>query len=702
MHASPRRCFGAFGRRLASSFAQRALAACIISAGLLSAQPTAPSHAHLNPSLAAAGGWLNRFNIWRSSTGLPTLTENSTWSQGDYDHAVYMVKNDLVTHYETAGTPYYTVAGDTAARNSNIYVSSSTATTDEQAIDWWMQAPFHALGMMDPRLTATGFGSYREVKSGWDMGAALDVLRGNSFTGGSYPVYFPGNGTTEPLTSYGGNEYPDPLQACPGYSVPTGLPVFVQVGGNVATTAGAVHSFTGNGVALDHCVIDSHNPAVGSSLTYRGGVILIPRQPLQTGVKYTVALTVNGTPYTWSFTVGPFVSNACTSAGLAADKAAPQPEGTVVTFTASAAGPKCTGPLYEFWTWSSAGGWSLRQPYSANAKFALDTTDMAPGTYSVDAWVEQSGSLFGTAGYETFGLQAWVVKGCDVASLTPNPAPTTGSVQFAATTADCTSPQYEFWMWSLATGWVLERPYSSLNTWNVNVDALPAATYSVDVWVKQSGSPLSYETWALSTIPKGACGTGATTVITPTPLAPQTVGSTVHLSTLSTCGATPSYQYTAFPGQASQWQILRSYNATGAYDWNTTGLKPGTQTLDVGVLKQPPSSSNPAPDTWGLATYSLAGCSAVTLAASPVSPQPLATPVTLAATAVGLCDKPLYQFWVLAPGGQWTMIKDYSSTSTLAWTSSGTPGTYAVVVFVKQQGSGSDSDSFAELSYTTT
>src|SRR5438128_3245890 len=163
-----------------------------------------------------------------------------------------MVKNNLITHYETVGTPYYTSEGDAAARNSNIYVSSSTSTTDDTAIDWWMGAPFHSMAMVDPRLTSVGFGSYREVTSGWDMGAALDVTRGNSFTGGAFPVYFPGNGSTEPLTQFSGNEWPDPLQACPGYSVPVGLPLFVEVGGNVSTAVGPVHTLTGNGTALEH------------------------------------------------------------------------------------------------------------------------------------------------------------------------------------------------------------------------------------------------------------------------------------------------------------------------------------------------------------------------------------------------------------------------------------------------------------------
>ena len=274
------------------------MSACALAC--LTAAP-APS-VHLNSKPVANPGWLTRFNEWRASVGVSTLTENTTWDTGDYDHAVYMVKNNLITHYETPGTPYYTTDGDTAARNSNIYVSSSTATTDQQAIDWWMQAPFHAMGMMDPRLGSTGFGSYREVKSGWDMGAAVDVLRGNSFSGGTYPVYFPGNGSVVPLATYGGGEFPDPLQACPGYSAPTGLPTFIEVGGNVSTSVTA-HSFTGNGLALAHCVIDSSNASVGTSLTSRGGVILIPQAPLAPGVNYTVNMTVNGTAYKWSFGV---------------------------------------------------------------------------------------------------------------------------------------------------------------------------------------------------------------------------------------------------------------------------------------------------------------------------------------------------------------------------------------------------------------
>lgn len=302
--------------------------------------PVDRSHLHLATTPAATAPWLNEFNAWRASTGTSALSENTAWSAGDVAHATYMVKSGLVTHYEDPTNPYYTAAGDAAAKASNIYVSSSTGTTDVQAIDWWMGAPFHAMGMMDPRLTTTGFGSYRDTAySTWHMGAAVDV--GDGMTApGQYPVFFPGNGSTEPLTRYSGNEFPDPTgpTGCPGYS---GLPLFIEVGANVNTIAGPVHTLFGNGSPLTNCVIDSTNATFAGILKWHGGVIVFPQQPLQSGVTYTVALTVNSVPYTWTFSVGPLgpACNVAPAVSSVSPSSGPASGGTTVTIS----GCKFTG-----------------------------------------------------------------------------------------------------------------------------------------------------------------------------------------------------------------------------------------------------------------------------------------------------------------------------------------------------------------------
>src|ERR1700694_4845019 len=128
------------------SSARRSLTVAMLSALSLGTLPAftlaAPAHVHPVTIPAANGPWLDRFNAWRNNTGLSQLTESAAWSQGDVNHSIYMVKNNVITHYETVGAPYYTTDGDAAGRNSNIYVSSSTSTADTEAIDFWMQAPF--------------------------------------------------------------------------------------------------------------------------------------------------------------------------------------------------------------------------------------------------------------------------------------------------------------------------------------------------------------------------------------------------------------------------------------------------------------------------------------------------------------------------------------------------------------------------------
>jgi hypothetical protein len=392
------------------------------------------------------------------------------------------------------------------------------------------------------------------------------------------------------------------------------------------------------------------------------------------------------------------LTSGCSAATLASDKTSPQPGGALVTFTATATGSNCTNPIYQFWTWAPATGWILQQRYSATNSWTLNTSGLAPGTMSVDVWVEQSGSAAGAANYETFGLDAWTVGGCDSASLSPNPAPVAGTVVFTATAGGigCGTPLYQFWMWSPPTGWVVKHAYSPTNTWSLDTNTLAGGTtYTIDVWVKQQGSPLIYETWALSSLPKGACGS---TTITPTQASPQSVGGTINLSTAAAGCSAPQYRYWIYPGAGGTWQMLRDFSTVGTYNWNTAGLKPATYSLDVWVRQ---GGSTAAYDTFGLMSFSVTGASSATMSASPASPQAIGTPITLTASAPG--SAPLYQFWIYLPGLGWTVRQNFSTMATYNWnTSSLNPGTYSWAVYVKQQGSSNVYDSYAILSVSVT
>lgn len=668
---------------------------------LVSAWGPSSAPFHIATASAATPGWLDRFNTWRAISAVPSVTENTTWSAGDAAHAKYMVKNDLVTHYETPGVPYYTDAGNIAAQNSNINVSSTTSSTDENAIDWWMGAPFHAMAMMDPRLKSTGFGSYREIKSGWQMGAAVDIGRGNSYTGGTYPVFFPGNGTTEPLTTYSGNEFPDPLPACSGYGPTTGLPVFVEVGGGVSTKISSVHSFTGNGVPLAHCIEDSTTANVGSYLTNRGAALLIPKAPLVAGVRYVVSLIVNSKPYAWSFTVGPFSTFdplACTSVNETASPVSPQAPGGTITFTASAAGSPggCASPEYKFFL-HTASGWTAQTSYGGPT-WAWNTTGLAGGVYGVGVWARQAGSL---AAYETYWLGTFTLKvgTCTSAAITTgtsSPQAPGASITFMASATRCASAQFKFWVLPKGGSWTMTRDWGA-NTWTWNTNGLAAGTYELGVWARQPGTPNQYDAFGFTTFALGS-GNCISAGVSASVAAPQAPGTPIVISGSSNGCTSPQYQFWLMaPGGA--FVVKQAFSADATWSWDTTGYAPGT--YQVGVWAKQ-SGSSAAYDAFNISTYRLdvGSCTAATISASPTLPQTVGTSITFTVSSTD-CGTPQFEFWrVSGLGTKWSVVQAYGSETTLVWDTTGlAPGAYRFGVWARQSGSGNSYDTYSQTTF---
>lgn len=271
-----------------------------------------------NASSPAPGNdWLSYYNFYRASANVPAVVENAEWSAGNVKHAIYIVKNGALMHDETPSNAWYTPEGRNAAKNSNLYASSTTHTSDKEAIDAWMQGPFHAAGMIDPRITQVGFGSYREAGGAYQMAAGINILgdlADHYFSPAAYPVIWPADGKNVPVGVYDGSEYPDPLTSCPGYSVPSGLPVLMLMGNGSTIPNVTAIAFAKDGQAVPACVFDETsytNPDSGAQslarqvLHMRNAVVLIPRDPLTSGHTYTASITANGQIHTWSFSVSP-------------------------------------------------------------------------------------------------------------------------------------------------------------------------------------------------------------------------------------------------------------------------------------------------------------------------------------------------------------------------------------------------------------
>ncbi len=265
------------------------------------------------PADAAGDAGVAVVNEMRALAGLRPVTADAQMAKDAAAHSRYMVRTGTISHHEDPSSPHYTKAGDQAARESNLKVSSSASLSARAAVNSLMAAPFHGVGFLDPRLGRSGGGLHNDASaSRWRSGYTINVLRGRASAapeGTRYPIVWPGHGSTVALDRYSGNELPDPLTSCPGFKAPTGLPLIVQFGAAEpvrsakATTAGSTAAA---------CVFDGgsyRNPDGASQSTGRGALaarnaaIVIPKAPLAPG-KVTVELTTSKQTVRWTFTVG--------------------------------------------------------------------------------------------------------------------------------------------------------------------------------------------------------------------------------------------------------------------------------------------------------------------------------------------------------------------------------------------------------------
>lgn len=266
------------------------------------------------PSAEPGATWLERVNFYRATASLPPVSEEPRLSGDVLQHARYMVQHDTIEHSQNARRRGATAAGAIAAASSNLAGSTRRDEPDTWAVDTWMQAPFHALGILDPAVTHVGFGIHRASGGRIQTAAGLDVLRGRASAppAVTYPILWPASGASVPLVSHHA-EYPDPLASCPGYAAPSGLPLIVQLGRGFKVPQ-VLGSFITDGTApLEHCAFDEStytNPdateqALGRRiLSSRDAVVIVPRHPLRYGGTYHVILEVAGHHrIEWSFRV---------------------------------------------------------------------------------------------------------------------------------------------------------------------------------------------------------------------------------------------------------------------------------------------------------------------------------------------------------------------------------------------------------------
>jgi hypothetical protein len=397
---------------------------------------------------------------------------------------------------------------------------------------------------------------------------------------------------------------------------------------------------------------------------------------------------------------------ACT--GLSASAAPPSPGGVgnTVVITATATGCPNPYPLYQFWLQPTfpAGDWTMVQAYSTSNTFNWNTNGKSVGTsYQFAVWARDAGSAgaYDQSFIVPYALTSSHCSGSisSVVPFSPASAGTPVTISFSAY-GSCPNPLVEFWLLPPGGGWTLVQPYSSSTTFNWNTDGGSAGAYLFSVWIRDASSYNSYDTYSSTsyTLTVTTC-TGLTA--TGSPLSPATVGTPVTITGNAT-GCNPRYQFWLLPPGGS-WTVVQAYSSSTTFNWNATGLAAGSYLFSVWARDASSSSSY---DKYSAVPYTLtvAPCTAMNPAsAAPPSPAAIGTPVTVTAGSVTGCPNPRYQFWLLPPGGSWTVVQAYSSSTTFNWNTTGlAAGSYLFSVWARDASSSSSYDKYSALPYTLT
>ena len=427
-----------------------------------------------------------------------------------------------------------------------------------------------------------------------------------------------------------------------------------------------------------------------------------------------------------SFNMG----NACTGLTSAAAPPTTATAGTAVTVTGSATG--CASPLYEFWLLPPGGTWGMVQTYTSSPNYYWNTTGLSAGVYRFSVWVRDMSSS-GTTGtppntYDAFSAFDFTLTiggstacaGMSTTAAPPNSATAGTAVTVTGSATVCPNPRYEFWLLPPGGTWAVVQPYSSSATFNWNTTGRAAGVYRFSAWARDAGStgtngiaPNTYDAFSAFnyTLMTTSC-TGMSASAVPANSTPR--GITVTVTGAATGCSSPLYQFWLLP-PGGTWSVVQPYTSSANFSWTTTGLATGVYRFSVWARDASSSGTNGAPpftyDAFSALNYTLttATCTAMGTSTVPANSAPRGTTVTVTGSATG-CPNGLYEFWLLPPGGTWTLVQTYTSSPNFYWNTTNKPaGVWRFSVWARDASSpGANGtppntyDVFSAFNYTVT
>ena len=394
-------------------------------------------------------------------------------------------------------------------------------------------------------------------------------------------------------------------------------------------------------------------------------------------------------------------SNIVSSVTMTADKVAPQPPNTAITFTAQPTGG--VAPYQYKWLVSDGTTSTVAANWSASNRFTW-TPSTANANYRVTVWVRSSGNT----------IDAFEAMTSTVFAIAPATTPTTTSVNLVANrvapqppltpitwtatpTGGVTPHQYK-WLVSDGTTTAVVASWSTTNSF-VWTPSTANANYQVTVWVRSAGNTAdAQEASASSPFRIEATATPVSSVsLSANKPEPQLTGSSITWTAAAVGGITP-YVYKWFVFDGSSWNVVANWGSAASYAWTPT-VANSNYRVRVWVK----AASNPADQAEAFTEKGFAitsptaappqgapaPVSRLTLTSDRSSPQAVGTTVVFTAQALDGVGPQQYQWWVF-DNDQWKAVTGWASTNTLVWIRHIASPKYQVQVRTRSAGSTND------------
>ncbi len=416
-----------------------------------------------------------------------------------------------------------------------------------------------------------------------------------------------------------------------------------------------------------------------------------------------------------------------TALALTANRTAPQPAGTTITFSATPTGG--VAPQEYKWLLHNGVSWTALTGWSTSASFPW-TPAAVNSQYRIGVWVRGSGNTT-DAGQATSSMDFPIststsasapsvrTVAASISADKPAPQPAGSLITFTATPSGGTAPHQYKWLihdgaqWTALSGWSTTNAFA----WT---PAIARPGYRVGVWVRSAGgtddageatASIDYPISGTSTSapPPPTTTTPPSTrlsavTLVPSRVAPQAAGTAITFTAIPDGGAQPQ-QYKFLLHDGASWRVVADWTTSNAFLWtpsaansqyrfgvwvrsagNSVDAGEATASIDYPVTA---STSSTPPPTSTATTTTPARLWAVALTANRPAPQPAGTMITFSAVPNGGATPQQYK-WLLHDGASWRVIGDWSTASTFNWTPTLANSQNRIGVWVRSAGNSID------------